>query len=109
MTTTKEAIAEMTLTEGTDYIVTSTQIALNPYQVEFLRDFNYYNFPEVTLTDNGQSGWLSGERTALYDFAKMLDDERIAYSEIGLVRRLVDHIKLVTSNDIEGIDPERFE
>ena len=66
---------------------------LNPYQVEFLRDFNYHNFPSVKLIDHGRSGWLCGERPALYDFAEMLDDERIAYSEIGLVRRLVDGIK----------------
>ena len=38
----------------------------------------------------------------------MLDNEEILYTELGLVRGLVDGIKESVANDIEGIDPEQF-
>lgn len=97
MPTTIEAITEMALTELEDYIVTATHNAypLNKEEAAFLSDFNFDNFVDVEVSSclEGCAASLVGERTALYDFAEMLDDERIAYSEIGLVRRLVDGIK----------------
>ena len=113
MTTTIEAIAQTELIEGRDFIVTATHNAypLNKEEAAFLSDFNFDNFVDVEVSSchEGCAASLVGERTALYDFAEMLDNEEILYTELGLVRGLVDGIKESVASDIEGIDPSQFE
>ena len=110
MPTTIEAITEMALTELEDYIVTATYNAypLSTEEAAFLSDFDFEGV-KVSACHQGCIASLVGERTALLDFAEMIDDERIGYDQIGMVRGLVDGIKESVANDIEGIDPSQFE
>lgn len=88
-----------------------TALILSKDEFAFLSDFNFDKIDGVVIGPCHEDcvPTIRGERTALYDFAEMLDDEKTMMHELHLVRRMAGRIKEAAAADIDGIDPAQFE